>query len=79
MKYSMKVHLEQLLHEQGASSEFLVFKDSYFLERTNLLWKTSVFKSLLSFVTFVNCEGAYLVERFLRNLCSYFDVALGQS
>ena len=40
-------------------------------------WKESVWmfcKSLLPFLTFVNCEGPYLVEGFLRNLCPCFDI-----
>ena len=31
-------------------------------------------KSLLPFLTFVNCEGPYLVEGFLHNLCPCFAI-----
>ena len=32
------------------------------------------YKSLLGFLTFVNCEGSYLAKKFLQNiLCPCFD------
>ena len=36
------------------------------------------FKSLLPFITFVNCERAYFVEVFFHNFRSYFHVVPAQ-
>ena len=40
-----------------------------------VFWKNSFFKSLLPFITFVNYEHAYLVEKFLHILFSHFALA----
>ena len=37
-----------------------------------IIAQTSLFKSLLPFITFVNYENAYLLEKFLHILFSYF-------
>ena len=37
-----------------------------------IIAQTSLFKSLLPFITFVNYEHAYLVEKFLHIVFSYF-------
>ena len=37
-----------------------------------IIAQTSLFKSLLPFITFVNYENAYLLEKFLHILLSYF-------
>ena len=37
-----------------------------------VFWKTSFFKSLLAFITFVSYEHAYLVEKFLHIIFSHF-------
>ena len=38
-----------------------------------IIAQTSLFKSLLPFITFVNFENAYLLEKFLLILFSYFE------
>ena len=40
-----------------------------------IIAQTSLFKSLLPFITFVNYEHAYLVEKFLHILFSHFALA----
>ena len=40
--------------------------------KNQFFWKTSFFKSLLAFITFMNYEHAYLVEKFLHILFSHF-------
>ena len=40
--------------------------------KNQFFWKTSFFKSLLAFITFMNYEHAYLVETFLHILFSHF-------
>ena len=56
------------------------FLSLYFL-KTETLWKELVclfYKSLLPFLTFVNCEGSFLAEGILHNLCPCFDIAFVQ-
>ena len=45
--------------------------------RIEAVWREFVclfYKLLLPFLTFGKCEGSYLVEGFLYNLCSCFDI-----
>ena len=49
---------------------FLVLFSETFLKKLVFLFC----KSLLPFLTFVNCEGPYFAEGFLHNLCQYFDI-----
>ena len=47
----------------------------------DIFWKELVcliFKSLLTFLTFVNYEGPYFAEGFLLNLRPCFDIAFAQ-
>ena len=47
----------------------------------DIFWKELVcliFKSLLTFLTFVNYEGRYFAEGFLLNLRPCFDIAFAQ-
>ena len=47
----------------------------------DIFWKELVcliFKSLLTFLTFVNYEGRYFAEGFLLNLLPCFDIAFAQ-
>ena len=49
--------------------------------RTYIFWKELVcliFKSLLTFLTFVNYEGPYFTEEFLLSLRPCFDIAFAQ-
>ena len=49
--------------------------------RTDIFWKELVclfYKSLLPFIIFVNCEGLYLAEGFIHNLCPCFDIVFAQ-
>ena len=49
-----------------------LFSGTFFRD---LLERISLFcKSLLPFLTSVSCKGPYLVEGFLQNLCSCFDI-----
>ena len=58
----------------------VLFPSLQFL-RTYIFWKELVcliFKSLLTFLTFVNFEGPYFAEGFLLNLRPCFDIAFAQ-
>ena len=49
--------------------------------RTYIFWKELlylIFKSLLTFFTFVNYESSYFAEGFLSNLCPCFDIPFAQ-
>ena len=59
---------------KSAISEPLVFKGIYFFERTSLF----NFKSLLTFLTFLNYEGPYFPKGFLLNLRPCFGIAFAQ-
>ena len=67
--------MRKVLFEKDTFSEPLAFKDRDFLERISLY---VFYELLLCFLTFVNCEGPYLVEGFLHNLCSCFNIVLSQ-
>ena len=67
--------MEQLLFEKDTFSEPLVFKDRGFLEKISFFL---FYKSLLPFLTFVNCEGPYLAEGFLHNLRLCFNIVFPQ-
>ena len=88
MKYLMKLNMEQSFYESGHGgmtgtlfttsivryfSEILVFNHDSFLEKTSFYIKPSFFKLLLTFITFVNYERAYLVKGLFHILCSCFS------
>ena len=71
---SKKISLEKLLLRK-------VLFPSLNLLRTDSFWKELAYlfyKSLPPFFTFVNCEGPYLAEVFLHNLCQYLDIVSAQ-
>ena len=88
MKYLMKLNMEQSFYESGHGgmtgtlfttsivryfSEILLFNHDSFLEKTSFYIKPSFFKLLLTFITFVNYERAYLVKGLFHILCSCFS------
>ena len=72
---SSKIFLNKATSSKKYFLETLGFKSSFWKK---IVWKTSLFELLLFFITFVNCEGAYLVEGFLCNLSLCFDVVFEQ-
>ena len=70
-----KSSLQLLFFEQGTISVSILFLVLFW----RLFSKELVClfcKSLLPFLTFVNCEGSYLAERLLSNLCPWFGIVL---
>ena len=75
ISWLQKVSLKKLLFEFGTCSDPLVFI------RTFTFWKKIVclfYKSLLTFLTLVNCKGPYLSEGFLHNLCQCLNIVYAQ-
>ena len=72
MFWSKKISLEQLLFELGNFFKPPSFL-RYIFSRLGENWFVCFVNRYYLSLTFMNCEGTYLAEGFLDNLCPRFD------